>query len=98
MDHHRLLSNENHRVLRMFVQSSNDLTFEIKFYLMVGTTERRERNSLPIPTQGPMGMTKKKMPDGMLVVLYDLIKSLFILQAYPVNTGKMQIKRRMMHE
>tara|TARA_B100001741_G_scaffold303313_1_gene293337 strand:+ start:1135 stop:1272 length:138 start_codon:yes stop_codon:yes gene_type:complete len=45
-----------------------------------------------------MGMTKKEMADGMHVVLYDLMKSLFILKTYPVNTGKMQIKRRMMHE
>ena len=52
----------------------------------------------PANSQGPMGMTKKEMADGMHVVLYDLMKSLFILQAYPVNTGKMQIKRRMMHE
>ena len=65
---------------------------------MVGTTERREGNSLPIPTQGPMGMTKKEMADGMHMVLYDLMKSLFILKTYPVNTWKILIKRRMMHE
>ena len=45
-----------------------------------------------------MGMTKKEMPDGMFVVLYDMFKSLFILKTYPVNTWKMQIKRRMMHK